>query len=120
MNIFLWVLQVLLAFFCLSGGYWKISNRDKVSNTLPGGAWALLGVLEVVCALGLIIPAAAKIVPVATPAAALVLALEGIFLAILFGRKNTKFSKANPMVYALLEAVMAVVIAYGRFVLSPI
>lgn len=120
MNILLWVFQVLLAFFCLSGGYWKLSNRDKLPNTLPGGAWALMGVLELLCALGLIVPAAAKIVPVATPAAALILALEGLFLAALYGSKNAKFSMANPMVYALLQLVLAVFVAYGRFVLSPI
>lgn len=120
MNITLWVSQAFLAFFCLSGGYWKLSNSNKLPNFLPGGVWVALGVLEIVCALGLIIPAATKIVPVATPVAALILVLEGFFLTLLFGSKNIKFSMANPMIYALLELVMAVLIAYGRFALSPL
>lgn len=120
MNILLWVLQVFLAFFCLSGGGWKLSHKNDRPKYLPGNVWVFLGVLEVLCALGLIIPAAAKIVPVVTPWAALILTLEGLFLTALFGSKSTKFTKTNPMVYALLELVMAAFIAYGRFVLSPV
>jgi uncharacterized membrane protein YphA (DoxX/SURF4 family) len=60
MNILLWVLQVLAALLYGSSGVMKVFMFDKVSQdvlsfgALPRGAWMTLGILELVCTVGLI------------------------------------------------------------------
>jgi hypothetical protein len=64
MNILLWVLQVLAALLFGASGVMKVFMFDKVSEgvpsfgALPREAWKVLGILELVCAVGLIVPAA--------------------------------------------------------------
>src|SRR5271154_1803396 len=64
MNILLWVLQVIAALLYGSSGVMKVFMFDKVSKdvpsfgALPRGAWMTLGILELVCTVGLIVPAA--------------------------------------------------------------
>ena len=64
MNILLWVLQVLAALMYGASGVMKIFMFDKISEdvpsfgALPREAWMGLGILELVCAVGLIVPAA--------------------------------------------------------------
>lgn len=64
MNILLWVLQVLAALLYGSSGVMKVFMFDKVSQdvrsfgALPREAWMTLGILELVCTVGLIVPAA--------------------------------------------------------------
>ncbi len=64
MNILLWVLQVLAALLFGASGVMKVFLFDKVSDgvpsfgALPRKAWLALGILELICAAGLIAPAA--------------------------------------------------------------
>src|SRR6202142_2943960 len=64
MNILLWVLQVLAAVLYGASGVMKVFMFDKVSEqvpsfgALPREAWMALGILELVCTVGLIVPAA--------------------------------------------------------------
>ena len=64
MNILLWALQVLAALLYGSSGVMKVFMFDKVSKdvpsfgALPREAWMALGILELVCTVGLIVPAA--------------------------------------------------------------
>ena len=64
MNILLWVLQGLAAFAYGASGVMKIFMFEKVSadvpsfGALPRGAWMVLGMLELVCTVGLIVPTA--------------------------------------------------------------
>ena len=66
MNILLWVLQVLAALLYGASGVMKAFMFDKVSKdvpsfgALPPGAWVTLGILELVCTVGLIVPAALR------------------------------------------------------------
>jgi hypothetical protein len=63
MNILLWVLQVLAALLYGSSGVMKVFMFDKVSQdvpsfgALPRKVWMMLGILELVCTVGLIVPA---------------------------------------------------------------
>ena len=63
MNILLWVLQGLAALVFGASGVMKVFLFDKVSEgvpsfgALPRGAWKALGVAELVCAVGLVVPA---------------------------------------------------------------
>jgi hypothetical protein len=79
MNILLWVLQAALAFLYLAGGYFKAFKLDELAGqytALSHGGWRSLGVLEMLGAILLIVPATTKWMPVMTPVAATVLALE--------------------------------------------
>jgi hypothetical protein len=122
MNILLWVLQVALALLYLAGGGFKAFNPDDVARqvtALPPGAWRALGVFEVLGAVLLIVPAAAKWMPVLTPLAAGALALETLALAAVYARYSRKLAATNPLVFAVPMGLMAVLVAYGRYSLSP-
>ena len=64
MNILLWVLQILAALLYGASGVMKVFLFDKASEgvpsfgALPPEAWKALGILELVCMVGLIVPAA--------------------------------------------------------------
>lgn len=119
MNIVLWILQAALAFLLLGGGFTKTFKIDALAsmpamNALPRIGWQVLGVLEIVCALLLIVPAAFTWRPHLTPLAAAIVTVESVVLAVLYGRASLKLEAANPFVWSVLMAVLAVCIAYGR------
>src|ERR1700730_1280034 len=84
MNIMLWVLQVLAALLYGASGVMKVFMFDKVSEgvpsfgALPREAWRALGIVELVCTVGLIVPAAFHWQPALVVVAATVLALESL------------------------------------------
>ena len=84
MNILLWVLQVLAAFLYGASGVMKVFMFDKVSEqvpsfgALPREAWMALGILELVCTVGLIVPGALHWQPALTVVAATVLTIESV------------------------------------------
>ena len=63
MNILLWILQVLTALVYGASGVMKVFMFDKISGdvpsfgALPREAWTALGILELICTVGLIVPA---------------------------------------------------------------
>ena len=87
MNILLWILQVALALFCLAGGAYKLFQFDELAKVpataaLPRAGWGAIGVLEMLCAVLLIVPVAVKWMPILTPLAAAVLAVEALALSV--------------------------------------
>ena len=86
MNMLLWVLQVLAALLYGASGGMKVFMFDKISedvrsfDALPRKAWMALGILELVCTVGLIVPAAFHWQPALTVVAATVLAIESLVL----------------------------------------
>ena len=122
MNALLWVLQVALALLCLAGGAYKTFMFDELANqmgALSRGGWGALGVLEMLCGVLLIVPAAAKWMPVLTPLAAAALALESLALAGLYARYSLKLTATNPLVWVVVMGLMAAFVAYGRYALRP-
>ena len=99
MNIFLWILQVLAALLYGSSGVMKVFMFDKVSRdvpsfgALPREAWMTLGILELVCTVGLIVPAALRWRPELTVVAAAFLALESL----VFIWVHVKYREVTPM-----------------------
>jgi DoxX-like protein len=123
MNVLLWVLQVALAFLYLSGGAYKVFKFDQLANqmrALSRSGWRALGVLEMLGAVLLIIPAAMKWMPVLTSLAAAALALETLVLAALYARYSLKLAATNPMVWAAVMGLLVAFLAYGRYALSPL
>ena len=122
MNTLLWVLQVLTALLFGSSGVMKVFLFDTVSadvpsfGALPRGAWTSLGVLELVGAVGLIVPAALRWQPRLTVWAAATLAIE----TVVFVWVHVKYREVAPIVFSVALGVVMAFIAYGRMVLKPI
>ena len=121
MNILLWVLQVLAALLYGSSGVMKVFMFDKVSQdvqsfgALPREAWMALGILELVCTVGLIVPAAFHWQPRLTILAAVVLAVESL----VFVGVHVKYREITPMIMSVVLGLLMAFIAYGRMVLKP-
>ena len=122
MNILLWVLQVLAALVYGSSGVMKVFMFDKISQNvpsfgaLPRKAWMTLGIVELVCTIGLIVPAAFHWQPLLTILAATVLAVESL----VFVWVHVKYSEVAPMILSGVLGLLVAFIAYGRMVLQPI
>ncbi|WP_346840166.1 DoxX family protein [Microbulbifer sp. SAOS-129_SWC] len=121
MSIFLWILQALLALHTAVGAVWKFSNSEQTLPTLsaiPHSAWLALAGFELLCGLGLIVPAFYKPLVFLVPIAALCIAAE----MLLFTLFNVFSGTVNfgQITYWLVVAAICVFIAYGRFSLTPL
>ena len=122
MNVLLWIVQIALALLYLAGGSYKVFMFDELAKQLVAisrGGWRVLGVLEMVGGVLLIVPAAARWMPVLTPLAAAVLALETLGLAAVYARYSLAIAATNPLVWALPIGLLAAFVAYGRYALRP-
>jgi hypothetical protein len=90
------------------------------AGALSRGGWGALGVFEMLCAVLLVVPAAVKWMPVLTPLAAAVLALESLGLALLYARYSLELTAANPLVWVVVIGLTAAFVAYGRYALAPL
>lgn len=121
MNILLWILQILLALHTIMGAAWKFSNPEQTVDSLkviPHGVWLTMGVIELLCAVGLIIPALNKHLATLIPVAAIIIAAEMlIFCVINIISVDTNF---NNIIYWLVVAAICAFIACGRIVLKPL
>lgn len=123
MNIALWILQILLALAFGMAGIMKVTQPINklegrmgwVKDVRPGGV-RLIGSLEILGAIGLILPAVTGIWPWLTPVAAACLALTMIGAMIVHGRRG-EYSQIGVNVVLL---VLTLIVAYGRFVIVPI
>lgn len=122
MNTLLWVLQILAAVLYAASGVMKAFMFDKVSvgvpsfGALPREAWMTLGILELVCTVGLIVPAAFHWKPSLTVVAASVLAIESL----VFVWVHVQYRESAPMIMSGMLGLLMAFIAYGRMVLRPI
>ena len=121
MNLVLWVVQVLVAVGFAIAGYSHAFTYERARESMP---WVrdvprrftrTIGVLEILGAAGLILPAITGVLPWLTPLAAGALALLQV-LAIGFhaSRREWRSLPANAVLVGL-----ALVAAYGRFVVVP-
>ncbi|RZA23110.1 MAG: hypothetical protein EOP10_13620 [Proteobacteria bacterium] len=126
MNILLWILQAVVAFFCLSGAGWRIANFAQASQDVPSigalsyGTWIAIGVFEIVCALLLVLPRAFHFKPILTAFAASGLAVEMLLVTLLHARYfGASLQASNPGVWTFGLAILSAFIAYGRFKIRP-
>jgi uncharacterized membrane protein YphA (DoxX/SURF4 family) len=122
MNILLWILQVIAALLYAASGVMKVFMFDKVSKdvpsfgALPRPAWTALGLLELVCVIGLIVPGVLHWHPRLTVLAATVLAIESlVFIGV-----HVKYRELTPIIMSAVLGLLMAFIAYGRMVLQPI
>ena len=93
----------------------KVSKDVPSFGALPREAWTALGVLEVVCAVGLIVPAALHWHPALTVVAATVLAIESL----VFVWVHAKYREIKSIILSGALGLLMAFIAYGRMVLRP-
>lgn len=121
MNVILWVLQALLALHTAVGAVWKVSNSEQNIPSLraiPHGAWRALIGIELLCSVGLLLPAAMPSLAVLVPVAAGVIAAEMLlFTAVHLG---TGDKSRGPIGYWLVVAALCGFIVYGRLAWIPI
>lgn len=123
MSVALWIAQGLLAAGFLFAGVSKLTqHHDKLSEQMgwpedfSPGSVKTIGALEVLGALGLILPGLTDIAPVLTPIAAVGLAVMQAGAVVVHLRR-----KENQMVFVnLILIAFAVFIAWGRFGAYPL
>lgn len=123
MNAVLWIVQGLLAAAFSMAGMMKLTQpkealRDKMGfvEDFSQTQVRLIGLLEVLAAVGLVLPGLLGILPALTPLAALGLVLTMIGAALThLRRKEPAFIAVNVVLLAL-----AAFVAYGRFMVEPL
>jgi uncharacterized membrane protein len=121
-NTLLWILQALAALAYGASGIMKVWMFDRISQqvpsfgALPREAWMALGILELVCAVGLIVPAALRWHTTLTVVAATALAIESlVFIGV-----HLKYNEVGSIVVSGALGLVMAFVAYGRAVLRPI
>lgn len=122
MGTLLWVIQVLGAVVYGASGTMKIFFFDRIRHevptfgALPRPVWGGLGVLELTCVVGLLLPGLVGWQPRLTGWAAATLAAESlVFIGVHVAYREVQ----GTVVSAILGLVMAA-LAYGRFVWAPL
>jgi len=119
MNVFVWIIQAVLTFmFVMVGAMKLMMPKEKMQDKMgyvedfTQGQINGIGVLEVLGAMGLILPMAFNILPILTPLAAIGLALTmvGAFLTHLRRGEIVPMGIMNIMLF-----VMAIFVATYRF-----
>lgn len=118
MNVFLWIVQaVLAAMFAMAGVMKSTQPKAKLVEKLPWVAdfspatVRLIGVVELAAALGLILPAATGIAPLLTPLAATGLAV----VMLLAAATHTRRREPSAIAFNAVLLVLAALVAWARF-----
>lgn len=119
MSIALWVAQVILALAFLGAGAMKLTkSKEELAENGMGfvedfspGAVRGIGAVEVLGALGLLLPALTGILPVLTPIAAAGLVITMLVAAAVHIRRGEQ----SDVIKNVVLGAIAVFIAWGRF-----
>jgi DoxX-like family len=121
MNLALWIIAGLLAAAYLAGGAGKvIKSKERIAAFGPSAHWVedfsagsvkAIGGLEVLAAVGLVLPAALDVAPVLVPLAALGLVLLMVVAAITRVRRH----EYRLVMVDLAYIVLAAIVVWGRF-----
>lgn len=125
MDPIIWVAQIVLALLFFMAGIMKITQPvDKlqarmswVESINPRNLVKVIGLIEVLGAIGLIAPAVTGILPTLTPLAAAGLVVTMIGALTLHLSRRDAFANTAPSIVLL---ALAIFVAYGRFVAVPL
>jgi uncharacterized membrane protein len=121
LNEVLWATQVLLALAFLGAGYDQAvlyhdaGRRMAWVAAMPHKLAVAVGTLEIVGAIGLIVPAWTRVQPWLTPTAALALA---VLMAAAVGYHATR-REIPQIAFSGAFCLVAAFVAFGRFVVVP-
>ena len=120
MNVALWVVTGVLATALLVSTSKMWVPRERIASLGSATEWVLdfspgalraIGTLEILAAVGLILPAVLDIAPVLVPVTATCVALLFVCAAVMRLRRGERLTVLGDVVYL----AMAVFIAWGRF-----
>jgi hypothetical protein len=120
MNLTLWIAAGLLAAIAMAGGISKTFIPKATLAAQHGGEWTqdastgfikTLGVLELLAAVGLILPAVLDVAPVMVPVTAV------CWVALMAGAMTThgRLGQSELVLLSTVYLALAVFIAWGRF-----
>lgn len=122
MNVFLWIITILLAVVFLGAGFMKASTtKEKLSAKM---AWATdfstgqiktIGVLEILGAIGLVVPGLFKIVPILVPISALCLALLMAGAVVVHIRRKDGGAEIMPGAVLCLLCFLLAIARFGPY-----
>jgi len=119
MRVALWIVQGLLALLFLFAGVAKlIMTVEEMTKDipLPGAFLRFIAVVEILGAIGLILPGLLSVKPGLTP-----LAAAGLTIIMIGATVITLTTGAVAMaVFPLVVGILAVFVAYGRWRLAPL
>lgn len=122
MNILLWVLQGAAALLYGASGVMKIFMFDQISGdvpsfgALPREGWMALGIVELACVIGLLVPAIVRNTNSLTVIAATILAIESL----VFIWVHIQYREVAPIIFSAVLGLAMAFVAYGRAVLKPL
>lgn len=125
MNIIMWMIQIILALFCVSGSVWRFLNYEQAAKdiasmgALPYGIWNVIGAFEIVCAFGLILPQIFGFKSTYVGLVAMALAIELLLISGLHIKYfGFQLMATNPAVWSLSLCLLAAFVAYSRLKLT--
>jgi uncharacterized membrane protein YphA (DoxX/SURF4 family) len=125
MNTLIWILQGLIALMFAMAGFMKLSKPKEELKKQSSMAWVsdvsssnlkLIGALELLAAIGLIVPQVTGIQSWLTPVAALGLVFTMIGALTLHIRRG---DGRQALVVNVMLLLIAAFVAYGRYMLVP-
>jgi uncharacterized membrane protein YphA (DoxX/SURF4 family) len=125
MDVALWIAQILLATAFLLFGFTHAFRYDQFIQN-PRTAWGeavgrsnlrIIGFLEILGAVGLILPAITRIQPWLVPLAAFLLGLLMICAAVFHARRT---GEAPNIVFNVILGALAFFVAWGRWFVQPL
>ena len=118
MNTALWIIQgILAAMFAFAGilkstqPIQKLTGQMAWVSRFPAWTVRLVGISELLGAIGLIVPLLIGVGPILTPLAAAGLALIQLFAVL----HHSKYHEGKAIVMNVMFMVMAAFVTYGRF-----
>jgi hypothetical protein len=116
MNILLWVLQILLAVWNMIGGIYMVNNYQQLANrwtlnAFPKPIWMALGALQILFALGLVLPRVTGVLRKLTPISAACLAAISLLGIVLY----VAYAGFPGILWGVVPAILAAFVAYGRW-----
>jgi hypothetical protein len=120
-NVFLSLLQIVLALHTAVGAIWKSSNSERSVPSLaaiPHGVWAGLVGVEFLCAIALVVPIFEKRIAVLAPVGAALVGIEMLYFSCVHLASGS--GTVGPVIYWLVVAAVCAFIIYGRLVLTPL
>lgn len=114
MNIILWVLQIALGFYMITGGIYMMGHYQELAkgwtlNVLPNPFWMILGMLQILLALGIILPGIIK-----KYHKLISISAGGLILISLLGIALYVAYEGLGILWGLIPAIIAGFVAYGR------
>ncbi|PQP85162.1 DoxX family protein [Paenibacillus sp. PCH8] len=116
MNVMLWIVQIILAAGFVYSGWMKTIRIESSTKTwawvndVPKSLVVLIGIAELLGALGIVLPWALNIAPVLTPITAIALAVVAL-LGMLFHISRKEYREIGVNIFFI---VLTLIVAFGR------